>query len=212
MSRFKLLPYALFAALTVAPACGGDDDESGPSGNSGSTLTTAEFDSMVEALSVIGSLGIGFIGFDRQSPNLAAQTQTITVPQQTENCPSGGTTGWSGTYTITQNQQGVSSFHYVLTQTYSDCRAQSSNGTTWTFNGNPNITVTMDYSASQAGNITYTVRELGGFSWSGAGKSSSCQIDVTISGSINSSATSYTYTYTGSVCGQSVNESYTYGA
>lgn len=208
MSRFKMLPYAL-AAILILPACGGDDDDGGPTGNSGGNLTAAEFDSMVEALSVIGTLGFGVIGFDRQSPHLAAQTQSGTIPTQTEPCPEGGTTAYSGSYTYTSNAQGVTNFHYSLTQSYTNCRAASSNGTIWTFNGNPNITVTLDYTISQAGAYNFTLREVGGFGWSGASKSSSCQIDVTLTGSISQSST-YTYTYAGSVCGQTVNETYTY--
>ena len=212
--RSKVLPF-LLTALVVAPACSSDSkDDDGGTGPSGDQLTTVEFESMVEAMSVINSLGFGgIVGFQQaSSPALAAQSGGTFTYSASESCPNGGTIGLTGTYTVNSSGTSVNG-NYTITQTYSNCQAQSSDGKTWTFNGNPNVTLTINYTYNQDGSFSMTGTETGGIAWGGSGKNGSCSININLNYTGNVSGQSYTYTYslTGSVCGQTVNETFSYG-
>lgn len=220
MSIKKLIPFALAGALVFnTAACGGGDDDNGgdpgtgPTG--GSNLTTTEFSDMMQAFAAISSIGYNFgafVGDQQTSPMLAAQSsQTYTI-NETADCPAGGTAGLSGTmnFSSTNNNQNFT-YDISMVQTYNSCRGQAQGGV-WTFNGNPNITTT--YSASLGGSgqtYTLTGTQRGGFRFTSPGnKGGSCNIDVTIT--INYSQTgSYSGRYAGSVCGQSVDQTYSYG-
>lgn len=210
----KVFPFALTAVLVASAACGGDDDDDdGGTGPTGDQLSTVEFESMVEAFSAINSIGLGgIVGFSNaSSPAIALQSGSQTY-SATEQCPNGGSTTVSGTYTVTVSGTNYVG-NYTITQSYNDCRAQSSNGTTWTFNGNPNIAFSMNYSYNQSGSWEMDGSQTGGLSWAGGGKSGSCSINTNLdyTGTVSGQSYTYTYSYTGTVCGQTVNETWTYG-
>lgn len=210
----KLLPFAMATALTFTAACGGGDKDD-PSGPSGEALTTAQFEALYEAYTVIGSLGLGVIGFQPETNTLAAQrlaaqrlaAQTGESYDETVNCPNGGTTRVNGTFSISQS----GSITSTATQSYAECKARSSSGTVWTFNGNPNIALSITSTINQStGAYSFTGTQTGGVSYSGAGKGGNCQVNINMSGSVNPQTGSYTMNITGTACGQNVNESYTY--
>jgi len=213
--RSKVLPF-LLTALLVAPACSSDDDDDdGGTGPTGDELSTVEFESMVEAMSAINSLGVGgIIGLQQaSSPALAAQSGGTFTYSATEPCPIGGTIGLTGTYTVTSSGTATTG-NYTITQSYSNCQAQSTNGTTWTFNGNPNLTLSLNFTSNEDGSFSMTGTETGGIAWGGTGKSGNCPISLNLNYSGGPSGQSYSYAYslTGTVCGTAVNESFSYTA
>jgi hypothetical protein len=202
MSRKSLLPYALTAALTLASACSKDSNNS--TGPTGSTLTTTEFDSMMEAL---GGVGIffptGVLGQPAMSRGLAAQ-QSQTVPiDQTNSCSHGGSTRVQGSFSVSAS----GSISGNLTQTASNCQESASDGTTFTFNTNPSFTLTFDISGinQTTGAFNMTLHDTGNFNWSKTGKSGGCSLNLNVTLAV-SSAGAESGNATGSVCGRSVNE------
>lgn len=211
MSIRKLLAYAMMCVLALTLACGGDNG----TGPEDKALTPTEFSSMVEALSMLGSLGFDVTSGGAATSRLANRgltpqsTTTITVSDDVA-CPAGGNSHFTGTGTLTSSETGVYVYDYTMTLTYNECKVTSSDGTTWTFNGDPNITFALDYIYSQAGPYSYTGVQTGGLRWSGAGKVGSCAINITTTIiSSNPSSGTYSGSHTGTVCGQPVNQSFT---
>jgi hypothetical protein len=214
MFRSKVLPFVLTAVLVAPAACGDDkDDDNGGTGPSGDQLTTVEFESMVEALSAINSEVLGAFGaFDQaSSPALAAQTGNTFTYSETESCPNGGTTGTAGTITISSAGESATG-NVTVTTTFNNCQAQSTNGSIWTFNGNPNIAMNLNFTSSQDGSFSMTGTYTGGFTWGGSGKGGGCAINTNLNytGTVSGQSYAYNYTQTGTVCGQAVNETWSF--
>ena len=204
----KLVSFTMIAALTFGTACGGDDDDGG-TGPNGDTLSASEFQSMSEALAVIATLGFGSIGFDQGGNPIGLAAQSSTSYSDTFDCPSGGTTGVDGNFTSTSTGN-TSTTHYTLTQSLNACRATSSDNTTWTFDGDPSVALTVDYTFNlQTGAYNYTAHQLGGFDWAGKGKGGGCQTDLNWSMQTTTPG-HYTVSFNGSTCGQNISESFSF--
>lgn len=190
MSLKKVFPYALTALLTLATACGDDDDDGDPTGPGGDTPTLVEVQNMMTALSTALTVALTPSGAD----GVLAQT----IPfEGTGNCPGGGTSTVTGNYTASSQ----SSFSYTLTQSFNNCKADG-NGTVYTFNGT-GLTTTADYTISGA-TYTYDFGQTGTLSWSGGGKSATCSVNWNVDLVYNTGTGGYTYDYGGTFCGVSV--------
>jgi hypothetical protein len=128
------------------------------------------------------------------APRFISPLTSITLGPYTYTCPSGGTIIVNGSVSGTPTS---SSFN--VTETINSCADSGI-----TFNGNPNVTIAG--SATESGNVfTDSVTMMGGFTYSGG----SCLINVTVNANINTSSPySETVNETGSVCGVSLNYSY----
>jgi hypothetical protein len=189
MSFKKVLPFALTGLITMAAACGDDDETTGPGGD---TPTVVEVQNMMTALSTALSAALSNAG----AAGIAAQTQNIPF-NATGSCPNGGTSSVSGNYVATSQ----SSFHYTLTQSFNQCAAPGG-GTIYTFNGTG---LTTDAVYNLSGNsISYEFSQTGNLSWSGGGKSATCAVNWNVDLVYNQTTGGYTYDYGGTYCGVSI--------
>lgn len=193
MSFKKVLPYALTALLTLAVACGDDDDDGGTA-PTGDTLSSAEVESMMEAMSQVmlfSPIGLG--------TGVAAQSEPI---DETSSCPNGGTVRLFGTVSVAGSQT-APTIVGDLQQAFSGCKATSENGTLFTFSGTP----TLDFSAAinaQTGAFSLTLENGGTVGFATGAKSGTCGIDTSITATVTASGVLTTGSLSGRVCNQNV--------
>jgi hypothetical protein len=103
---------------------------------------------------------------------------------------------------LTVNESnGSSSFDFR--STYSNCAAQASSGRTWTFNGDPDVRQRLTVSTNlSTGAVTMTGSQVGAIRFNAGSQSGRCSINLTLR------LTATAYTVSGTVCGQTVSESY----
>lgn len=191
---------ALVAALAVAvSACG--DSPLGPEAD----LTQEEVSEMMDAMSAIGAFTFAPGEFSVRS--LGGQVASVVAPfDETSECPSGGTVNVSGSMNINES---TGNFSAQYTADYNNCKAPSSAGRVWTFNGEPNVTTSMNYTFNETtGGISMSGTQSGGVRFSSGGMSGRCSISLTYNMSTNAEGIP-TGTVTGTVCGESVNQSLT---
>src|SRR5215469_7425149 len=125
-------------------------------------------------------------------------TQSCNIPiSYNGQCPNGGGIGVTGDFIFTLDHSGSGTNNSTLTVTPKSCAVSNT-----TFNGDPSVTVTAQFSLKNneiAYPITFT--EVGGISF-GPNRSGSCALNANLS---VTSAT--TCTVTGNICGQPVNGS-----
>lgn len=202
--RARSCAIPLMVSLTLVVACGSDDDGMGP-GDGGNTgdLTQQESVEMMEALAAVGS----FAFFPTGGGAAAAPSATPVnyTFDQTESCPAGGSVRFQGSLDGDVDQQtGSADFNITMTQTHTDCVGSSDSGKSFTFNGSPNITTSMDLMTDQSGSGSIHGTQQGTLSWTTGGKSGSCTIDVTYD--FSSSGTSASGSVSGTVCGYSISQ------
>ncbi len=189
----------LVASLALA-ACGGD----GPSApqNTGN-ITQARAAAMMDALAQAG----GF-GFDGGGPAAApARTSATLSVSKTVPCPGGGSIQLDGHYAADAGQDGTGTYVLDVTQEHQGCTATASgDGSTWTFDGAPNVAVHFEIGVT-AGGYTISGTQKGGVAWQSGGDSGTCQVDVTYDFSGSQDAQSFSGSVSGSVCGYPVSES-----
>jgi hypothetical protein len=207
MTRKRALTYALTAMLTLAGAC--SKDKSTSTEPTGTTLSANEAASLTNALNAIGLFNFaadpsnpGTLNAARASSGLAAQTaQTISV-NSTKACPGGGNFAVSGSYSYSLSGNNAT-LSGTVNETPSGCKGSGGDGTTWTLNGNPRLTLSINETVnSSTGAVSATFHETGGVSFSTTSKSGSCSIDVNITYSYTAGAVSGHYS--GTVCGQTL--------
>lgn len=188
------LRRALVAAMAFTVAACGKDNPLGPEAD----LTQAQVEEMMDAMSAIG---FSPVGFDVQTP--ANVQMIVSSLNESAPCPNGGTVSTSGSMNI--NEQ-TGNFTAQFTNNYDNCKATSSAGRVWTFNGDPNISQTMTFTSNQTtGAMSMTGSQSGGLSFSSNGASGRCNISINYSVSISGSGTE-TGNMTGTVCGKTVNQ------
>ena len=185
MTTQTVLRRASFAlmAFTFA-ACG---DSTGPS----ATLTKEQVGDMLDAMSAVSAFGgAGGAGF------------AVTTVSATVDCPNGGKA--TATSTINDNQT-TGSATVQVTQSFSGCKATSSGGRVWTFDGNPNIVTNVSLTSNQmTGAFTMTATQKGGIKFTSDLGSGGCAIDLSMS--LTGNATSLSGSVTGTACGQTINQ------
>lgn len=205
MLHTRKLVVGLTALFTMSAACGSDKKSS--TGPSGDTPTQAEFVSMMGALEAVGawSFGGGLFGTGALAADGMIAGQTVSVPlDETNACPGGGTTRVSGNVSMTVSGTG---YNYTgnLTQKYTNCKGTGSDGTVFTFNGSPTLNITM---SSTETSYSITLKQGGSFSWAAGSRGGTCPINLTITATADASGTTSSGSVTGTMCGQSVNDSF----
>lgn len=193
--RFRTAALGLPFALVLG--CG----DGGPTGPLNELSPEAALDAF-DALTVVSDIGFTGIAEGRVGAAVRAVAKgttpaSLTVPvNETEPCPLGGSTNVSGVLTIDDDTfDGSVDFR----QDYANCRAASSTGREWTFNGSPNVRTQMTFNGDTfAGSGTMT----GGFTYSSEGESGRCTVSLTLTITQNGGS------ITGTACGQPINETF----
>ncbi|TVP54531.1 MAG: hypothetical protein EA351_13105 [Gemmatimonadales bacterium] len=195
--NFRLGALALLLSFGLM-ACGDD----GPT-QSGDTLTEAEAESMMGALTMAG--GLGFFGMGFSADDASVMMETIPI-DYTADCSGGGSVSISGEMTITGQGESIS---MNQTLTHNSCTETApSDGRSWTFNGNPSINTQLSGSVSET-SINFQGSQTGAMSWSSDGLSGSCQMNINYSVSGSATGGAVTVSISGSVCGQNISSTQT---
>lgn len=195
--KFTNFRRAFVAAMAfTVVACGGDNPLA-PEAN----LTTAQVEEMMDAMSAIG--GFSPLGLSIQSAN-GNVAMVVTPINESGPCPNGGTVSTTGNMNINET---TGNFTAQLTNNYNNCKATSSANRVWTFNGDPSITQTMNFTSNQTtGAFSMTGTQTGGLSFSSDGASGHCSVNLNYTIAMTANGTE-TGSMTGTVCGKPVNQS-----
>ncbi len=206
--------FGLFATLAFGlAACGG-----GPT-TSGDPLTEAEAAELAEAIAEGGFAGFGTFGAPgMQAPSQPAANVTITL-NDTYPCNDQGGTGSvtiAGSLTANVNDQtGAGTFGFDYTLTPQGCQVITESDVVFTLDGDPNLQVQGEFTWSDTvaeGSLGYE----GTLAWeSSDARAGSCGIELTANYDFNFATTgtsSASATLTGTVCGVSVNRTFSYEA
>ena len=175
---------AAVLALTNA-ACG---DSTGPRAN----LSEAQVADMLEAMSEVASFG-----------TVPGAPLAVVNVSQTVDCPNGGSANVSGS--VNENQA-AGTATVQITQGFSGCKATSSAGRVWTFDGDPSIVTNLSTSYNATtGAFSITGTQVGGIKVTSDVGSGSCQINLTIS--LSGDQTSFQGSLSGSACGHNIEQS-----
>lgn len=184
------------AAFVGLAACSGDPTGTG-------NLSEAELEDMMDAMDAIGAFSFATFNRVGTSPGVAA----LVIPVDDEfDCPGGGTMSQSGSVNANEHTGAVTG---TVTTDYNDCKGTSSSGRVWTFNGDPSIAMTINYSQNlNTGAFTMSGTQSGGLRFSSNAGSGACSVSLTYSYGVTSTGT-VTGSVTGTVCGESVSHSLT---
>ena len=186
---------ALVAAMAFTVAACGDSPVAVDA-----DLSTEEIEEMMDAMSAIGAFSSPF-GFSIRSAD-SNVAMAVTPINETADCPNGGSVNTSGNININET---TGNFTAQLTNNYNSCKATSSAGRVWTFNGDPNVSQTMSFTSNQTtGAFSMTGSQTGGLRFSSSQATGRCSISLNYTISMNAQGTE-TGSVTGTVCGQSVN-------
>lgn len=188
--RLRFLTPAIVAFAFTA--CG---DSTAPN----LALNDEQVADMMDAMSTAGLSGF-------TPPPVGSSLAVITV-NETVDCPNGGTT----TISATIDDGGTStSVSMSLTQSFTNCKATSSSGRMWTFNGNPNIVTTFTGTSNETtGAFSLSGSQTGGVIASSNLGSGSCAWDVDYSMTGNDLTGAFSSTVTGTVCGRNISQTIT---
>lgn len=147
----------------------------------------------------------GFGAFGAPEADMAAGAELPPTLFNTESfsetvaCELGGNITLNGSTTSLINDQGTGTFAMQLAYTPTGCGVTSSQGP-FTLNGNPSLSAGANYTVSQWNIQTMTMEMTGGFSWTGAGQSGSCSMNV----SYNFNYVSGNLQMSGHMCGYQI--------
>ncbi|TVP80403.1 MAG: hypothetical protein EA352_00120 [Gemmatimonadales bacterium] len=204
MRGYRILP--LVAGLTLALFLGACSDSSTEAGD---TLNQQEAEVMMDALldASGGSLISVGVGFSSPMPEGVAANESFQW-EDSLSCTGGGSVEQSGTISISNDFESIS---WDLTETHADCRGSASDGSTWTFNGNPNLSSSFEMTGSDT-QFSMNGSQQGGIAWSKDGRSGSCSVDLSYSATGTETGTdsaTITFSLQGTVCGNSISISET---
>jgi hypothetical protein len=169
-------------------------------------LSEAQALDMMDALAATGAMDVGPELSVTKAPDagvdaamaIVAMAVTSTI-NATAPCPNGGTAGVSGTATVNDDETQATAH---VTQTFTDCKSTSSEGTLWTFNGAPSIVTTLSATSNPTtGAFTLNLTQKGALDVAGPASSGRCAIDFTINATGNENDDTGSITVSGSVCG-----------
>ena len=169
-------------------------------------LSEAQALDMMDALAATGAMDVGTELSVAKAPeanveaamNIVAMAVTSTI-NATAPCPNGGTAGVNGTGTINDDETQITA---QVTQTFSNCRSTSSEGTVWMFNGAPSIVTNLSMTSNPStGAFTLNLSQTGALDVTGPDASGRCVINFTINATGNENDDSGSITVSGSVCG-----------
>lgn len=206
MSRRVLSALAPVLALGLA-ACGGGFTASGD------PLVESEVQDLAAALAEGGFAGFGgFAGAPSRAPSMADANVTVAL-NDTIPCEGNGNVVVAGHLSVSGNQTGTSgTFGFDYTVAHHGCQITTTNGKTFTINGDPNLKAQGDFTFTSGTNTETFQGSLsydGKFNWTSSdGRAGACGVDLAANYDFTfSTTTTGTATLTGSVCGVSVNRS-----
>ena len=194
MTTGQFLRRAMAAAIAFTVACG---DSTAPNTIE---LTDDQVDDMMEAFSALGSTPEG-----TSASNILALIVTV---DETIGCPNGGTFSEEGNWNFNEQANSIS---IDVTQDFAACKATSSSGRLWTFDGNPNLHSTFSMTSNPTTNaFSMTGSQTGGLMVASDLGSGVCNWNVTYT--MNGTPVpgtedefNITGSVTGTVCGRSIN-------
>jgi hypothetical protein len=194
MQRF----LGTLAIVSFLAAC----SDGGVSPTEGDPLTDLESEALAGELleGAFSGMSAGLSGQGTQSPNLSQVPISFSLDiSHVESCEGSGTINLSVSMSGTiDDQTGEGDLALEIVETMNDC-VVTAEGVVFTVNGNPNITMTGDFTMSGE-SISGTFAFNGGFSYSAAdGRVGSCGVDVDIVFSPTS------LSFSGTVCNTTVN-------
>lgn len=191
--RTRLLKAVAASVVLSVAACG---DSTAPNVN----LSDEQIAEMMEALANAGLFGV-------TPPPVGGGSMAIVTLNESVECPNGGTASVSAT--INDNETN-GSIAISITQGFTNCKATSSAGRMWTFNGNPNIVTTFNGTSNeQTGAFTLNGSQTGGILVSSDLGSGACAFDVTYAMSGNDNTGAFQGSVTGTICGKDFSQSLT---
>lgn len=189
--RPTLLKAVAASLVLSVTACG---DSTAPNVD----LNDEQIADMMEAMANAGLFG--------PTPPPTGNMAVVTV-NQTVDCPNGGTASINASIDANENTNAMS---MSITQGFTNCKATSSAGRMWTFNGNPHIVTTFSGSSDDAtGAFTLNGTQTGGVLVSSDLGSGACAFDVTYAMSGNDNTGAFQGSVTGTICGKNFSQSLT---
>jgi len=196
---------ALLAVFTVT-SCG-DNDPAGVTGDL-SDVEAQELAGVIFSLGFLNSLTLAPQPVEGPARVIETYTETFQI---TAACPSGGAVDLDATLDFTiDTETGASSVDYSIIQTHNACVAGGDQGTTFTLDGNPNITFDLLADTDvQSGSTSWSGGINGSITWETSGRSGTCLTNLEYSGS--SASQSATFSMSGTICGAAISRSYGVG-
>lgn len=180
------------ALVFVLGACSDD----GPTAT-GDQLTQEQAEQMMEAYHEATDNAIVIMGSPPAAGDVAAFTITV---DETEPCAAGGTVHMQGSVAFDETEDG-GTMDVDVTWTPQDCRGTDSQGSVWTFNGDPSVTVDFFITFTEE-SFSMTGTQSGGLAWSSGNLSGTCQINLNYD--VSSTETAASVSISGTVCGHSI--------
>lgn len=193
-----------FGALTLLLSFGllACSDGDSPTESTGD-LDQAQAVAMMEALTMAGGAGfLGGFGYSQVDDEIAFQQSPFDFTME---CSGGGTVDIAGEVSVTGQGE---SFSVTQTMSHNACTETApSDGSTWTFNGSPSVTLQLSGSVSET-SISFQGSQTGTIQWSSGGQSGSCSTNVQYSMS-GSPTGAVTVSISGTSCGHDVSGNFT---
>ena len=194
---------SMAAGLALMVGLGACSDDSSPT-DGGDALTHAEVEVMMEAMAAASGAEFVPVGMGAADAAGALSGDQQFSFNETTPCSQGGSLNTSGTISFSEDYGNLT---FDMTQVHQDCvESAPSDGSVWTFNGSPSIQMALSGSASED-HVDVQGGWQGGISWSSAGRSGTCSIDVSYS--LIADEQSGTATINGSVCGVNISQTHT---
>jgi hypothetical protein len=189
MTTGRLFRGAMVAAFTLFAGC---KDSTAPQ----IELTEAQVDDLMDAFSALGTADVG------TAANMAALVVNV---GSTIDCPNGGSRSETGSMNINEE---TGSLSITATQDFAACKAMSSTGRLWTFDGSPSLTSTFNMTVNQTTNaFTMQGTQTGGLMVASDLGSGVCNFDLTTSmtGTPGANETmTIAGSISGTVCGKTI--------
>jgi hypothetical protein len=163
--------------------------------NGPSVLTEAQVGEMIEAMASVNALGA-----------IPGTSMAIINVSETIDCPNGGTATVAGSV---NDNDGSGTATVQVTQSFNACRATSSHGRVWTFDGDPNVTTNVTMTADEeAQTFSISGSQVGGIRFSSDLGSGSCSVNLTTS--MSGGPGSLQASLSGTACGHTVERSFSF--
>jgi len=185
-------------------------------GACGETLTSTGDISEAEATALAGVIMENVIGNSGSIPSAVNGPQLVPFEANTSvefaaECPLGGTVAVMGDASVAGDTETEEfAVGYTVSHTHNACRAMGEDGSEFTLNGNPDLS--LDMTVELVGEtIDWDGSVDGAVDWMVDGREGTCVVDYQFSGAATLEQ-SVTANVTGTVCGFTVSQSFTVGS
>lgn len=184
-------------------------------GACGESLTNTGDISEAEATALAGVIMENVIANSGSVPAAVNGPQLVPFESNTSieftgECPLGGTVAVMGDASISgDTETEEAAIDYTVSHTHNACRAMGDDGSEFTLNGNPDLS--LDMSVELVGEtIDWDGSIEGAVDWAVDGREGTCVVDYAFVGTVTLQQ-AVTATVTGSVCGFTVSQSFSVG-